>query len=43
MYHKYHKWNDYILIKISLKFVLKGLIDNKPALAQIIIWNNEGI
>ena len=32
-----------ILIKISLKFVLKGPIDNKPALVQIMAWHRIGI
>ena len=28
----------YILIKISLKLVPKGIIDNEPALFKIIAW-----
>ena len=32
----------YILIKISLKFVPKGLIDNKPVLVQINAWRRIG-
>ena len=31
-----------ILIKISLKFVLKGPIDNNPALVQILAWRRIG-
>ena len=30
--------NVWILIKISLKFVPRGPIDNKPALVQVIAW-----
>ena len=32
--------NDRIPIKISLKFVLRSVIDNKPALVQVITWTN---
>ena len=32
----------YILIKISLKFVPKGPIDNNPALVQIMAWRRIG-
>ena len=32
----------HILIKISLKFVPKGLIDNIPALVQIMAWRRIG-
>ena len=31
-----------ILIRISLKFVLKGPIDNKPALLQTMVWRWTG-
>ena len=31
-----------ILIKISLKFIPGGLIDNNPALVQIIAWRRVG-
>ena len=31
-----------ILIKISLKFVPKGQIDNNPALVQIMAWRRPG-
>ena len=31
-----------ILIKISLKFVPKGLIDNNPALVEIMAWRQIG-
>ena len=34
--------NVRILIEISLKFVPKGPIDNKPALAQIMAWRWPG-
>ena len=30
--------NDSILIQISLKFVPRSLIDNKPALVQVMAW-----
>ena len=32
----------YTLIKISLKFVLKGPIDNNPAFVQIMAWHRIG-
>ena len=37
-------WNKFLndLIKISLKFVSKGPIDNMPALAQIMAWRRLG-
>ena len=34
--------NMYILIKIPLKFVLKGPINNIPALVQIMAWHRPG-
>ena len=34
--------NVLILIKISLKFVPKGLINNIPALVQIMAWRRPG-
>ena len=34
--------NAWILIKISLKFVPNGPIDNNPALVQIIAWRRPG-
>ena len=34
--------NVWILIKISLKFVPKGLINNIPALFQIMAWRRSG-
>ena len=34
--------NIWIAIKISLKFVPKGLIDNIPALVQIMAWRRSG-
>ena len=35
-------WKSLILIKISLKFIPKGLIHNVPALVQIIAWRRPG-
>ena len=32
----------YILIKISLKFVPKGRVDNNPALVKIMTWCRIG-
>ena len=32
-----------ISIKISLKFVSKGPIDNKPALVQVMAWRQIGV
>ena len=34
--------NVCIFIKISLKFVSKGSIDNNPALVQIMVWHRIG-
>ena len=34
--------NVYIFIKISLNFVPKGLIDNIPALVQMMAWHCPG-
>ena len=34
--------NVRILIQISLKFVPKGSIDNKPVLVQIMAWRQTG-
>ena len=34
--------NVWILIKISLKFVLQGLINNNPALVQVMAWRRPG-
>ena len=34
--------NVWISIKISLKFVSKGPIDNKPALVQVMAWCRTG-
>ena len=34
--------NVRVLIRISLKFVLKGPIDNIPALVQIMAWRRSG-
>ena len=34
--------NDRILIQISLKFVPRSPIDNKPALVQVMAWRLTG-
>ena len=34
--------NVWIAIKISLKFVSKGPIDNKPAFVQVMAWRRTG-
>ena len=34
--------NDRIPIKISLKFVPRSPIDNKPALVQVMAWHQTG-
>ena len=34
--------NFCILIQVSLKLVLKGPIDNKPALVQVMAWCRTG-
>ena len=34
--------NSCILIRISLKYVRKGLIDNNPTLVQIMAWRRSG-
>ena len=34
--------NDIILIQISLKFVPRSPIDNKPALVQVMAWRRTG-
>ena len=34
--------NDRILIQISLKFVTRSRIDNKPALVQVMAWRRRG-
>ena len=34
--------NDRIRIQISLKFVSRSPIDNKPALVQIMAWRRTG-
>ena len=36
------QWNFRISIKISLKFVPKGPINNKPAFVQIMAWRRSG-
>ena len=33
---------DRILIRFSLKFVPRSLIDNKPALDQVMAWRRTG-
>ena len=39
-FHKYEKFS--ILNWISLKFVPKGPIDDKPVLVQIMAWRHTG-
>ena len=34
----FHEWKVYISIRSSLKFVLKGPIDNKIVLVQVMAW-----
>ena len=34
--------NDRILIRISLKFVPRSPIDNKPALVRVMAWRRTG-
>ena len=34
--------NDRILIQISLKFVPRSPINNKPALVQVMAWRRTG-
>ena len=34
--------NDRILIRISLKFVARSPIDDKPALVQVMAWCRTG-
>ena len=34
--------NDRILIRISLKFVPRSPVDNKPALVQVMAWRRTG-
>ena len=34
--------NDRILIQISLKYVPRSLISNKPALVQVMAWRRSG-
>ena len=34
--------NDRIAIQISLKFVPRSPIDNKPALVQVMAWHRRG-
>ena len=34
--------NERILIQISLKYVLRSPIDNKPALVQVMTWCQTG-
>ena len=41
--HVFFNENVCILIKISLKFVPKGPINNIPALVQIMAWRRSGV
>ena len=34
--------NNRLLIRISLKFVSRSPIDNKPALVQVMAWGRTG-
>ena len=34
--------NERDKIKIQMKLVPKGLIDNKPALVQVMVWRQTG-
>ena len=36
------KENDRIPIQISLKYVPRSPIDNKPALVQVMVWRQKG-
>ena len=36
------EWNVWFSIKISLKFVPRGLFNNNPALGQIMSWRRPG-
>ena len=38
----FFKENDGIVIQISLKFVPRIVIDNKPALVQVMAWCQRG-
>ena len=40
--HIFLNENERILIHISLKYVPRGLIDNKPALVQVMAWHQSG-
>ena len=40
--HIFLNENFRISIKISLKFVPKGSIDNKSALVQVMVWRQTG-
>ena len=41
-FRRWHFGNVWILIKISLKFVPKGPINNIPAMVQIMAWHHPG-
>ena len=38
----FHEWQSFISIWISLRFVPKGPVDNKAALAQVMAWHRTG-
>ena len=40
--HIFLNENDGILIKISLKYIPRSPIGNKPALAQVMAWRQTG-
>ena len=39
---RFIEWKLWFLIKISLKFIPKGLVNNIPALVQIMAWHQPG-
>ena len=41
--HIFSNENIHILVKILLKFVPMGQIDNKPSLVQIMAWRRPGV
>ena len=42
IFMQFHEWKVCILIRISLKFVPKGAIDNESALVQEMAWRRPG-
>ena len=39
---RFHEWKFCILIRILLKFISEGPIDNKSALIQVMAWCRRG-